>query len=133
MNLKDAKLGDRYRVFLNADREMISQPSMHTIPATVIAISKPEIGTGLILGWLPDETHPLNAGARTTGSTENDYVPSQASYTYGKRVSFTHLVAIKIVNGVDGFPCRRCRNFYEYAVPNREDGTLLCWSCRHTW
>lgn len=31
----------------------------------------------------------------------------------------------------DGCTCKKCKTFYEYAEPNQEDGTLICWACRH--
>lgn len=31
----------------------------------------------------------------------------------------------------DGCSCKKCKEFYEFAEPNQEDGTLVCWSCRH--
>lgn len=30
----------------------------------------------------------------------------------------------------DGMFCRRCQIFYDFAEPNQDDGTLLCYSCR---
>lgn len=30
-----------------------------------------------------------------------------------------------------GCKCKKCKEFYDYAEPNQEDGTLVCWSCRH--
>lgn len=30
----------------------------------------------------------------------------------------------------DGLVCKKCRDFYEFAEPNQEDGTLICYSCR---
>lgn len=30
----------------------------------------------------------------------------------------------------DGLNCKRCLEFFKYAVANQEDGTLLCYSCR---
>lgn len=30
-----------------------------------------------------------------------------------------------------GCSCKKCKEFFEYAEPNQEDGTLVCWSCRH--
>lgn len=29
-----------------------------------------------------------------------------------------------------GIKCCKCLEFYNYAVPNQFDGTLICWSCR---
>jgi len=31
----------------------------------------------------------------------------------------------------DGCFCKKCKEFFEYAEPNQEDGTLICWACRH--
>jgi hypothetical protein len=31
----------------------------------------------------------------------------------------------------DGCDCKKCREFYPYAEPNQEDGTLICFACRH--
>jgi len=30
-----------------------------------------------------------------------------------------------------GRTCKKCETFYEYAEPNQDDGTLICWACRH--
>lgn len=31
----------------------------------------------------------------------------------------------------EGCSCKKCENYYEYAEPNQDDGTLICWACRH--
>jgi hypothetical protein len=31
---------------------------------------------------------------------------------------------------MDGLSCAICREFYQYAVSNQSDGTLICYSCR---
>jgi hypothetical protein len=31
----------------------------------------------------------------------------------------------------DGCTCKKCETFYEFAEPNQDDGTLVCWACRH--
>jgi hypothetical protein len=133
MDLKDAKLGDQYRIFVNSSHELIDKPSRYTMLATVIATKKPSLGNGIILAWKKNEERPDNVSPRSTPSTENDYVLNQNLYTHGKSVKRDLLVASKIINGMDGFPCKRCHNYYEFAVPNQDDGTLVCWSCRHTW
>lgn len=33
----------------------------------------------------------------------------------------------------DGCACKKCKTFYEYAEPNQDDGTLICWACRHNY
>jgi hypothetical protein len=132
MDLRNAQLGDQFRIFIDAGGNISPFPHMTTILATVIATKKPlpGIGTGVILGWKTNEPHPPEAIARGNTSSENYYVPNQTEYKYGKSVKRDLLVAVQIFNGLDGFPCRKCTNFYPQALPNQKDGTLLCWSCR---
>ncbi len=33
----------------------------------------------------------------------------------------------------DGCTCKKCKEFYPYAEPNQEDGTLICYGCRNRW
>lgn len=33
----------------------------------------------------------------------------------------------------DGCDCKKCKEFYPYAEPNQDDGTLLCYKCRIGW
>lgn len=133
MDLRDAKLGDVYRIFTSEDKTLADYPTLFTMLATVIATKKPGLGKGFILGWKKDQEHPEGSASRSSTSSENEYVPNQADYVYGVAVVSTLLAATKVVNGLDGMFCRRCGNFSHYAVPNRPDGTLLCWSCRNTW
>lgn len=133
MDLKNAQLGDQYRVFVDSSGQITDRPNMRTMLATVIATKKPKLGTGFILGWKKNEEHPSNASPRANPSEENDYVPNHASYVYGKSVAKTLPVAVQIHNGLDGFPCKECHNFYPQALANQNDGTLICWSCRNRW
>ena len=32
-----------------------------------------------------------------------------------------------------GCNCKRCREFNEYAEPNQEDGSFICYACRRVW
>lgn len=41
------------------------------------------------------------------------------------------IVEVKKIKNKDGCSCRKCKEFFPYAEPNQEDGTLVCWSCRH--
>jgi hypothetical protein len=132
MDLSQAKLGDQYRIFVDSSGNILPSPSMNTLVATVIATKKPGYGTDIILGWMTKEESPSNARDRNQPSLENDYVPNQALYKRGITVKRIMQVAIKIINGLDGFPCKRCTNFFPYALPNQSDGTLICWSCRNT-
>lgn len=31
----------------------------------------------------------------------------------------------------DGCDCKKCKVFYQYSEPNKDDGTLVCWACRN--
>jgi hypothetical protein len=31
----------------------------------------------------------------------------------------------------DGMVCMKCRTFYEFAEPNQDDGSMICYSCRN--
>lgn len=31
----------------------------------------------------------------------------------------------------DGMICQKCKSFYDYAEPNQEDGSMICYTCRH--
>lgn len=33
----------------------------------------------------------------------------------------------------DGCECKNCKEFYPYAEPNQDDGTLICYGCRMVW
>jgi len=30
----------------------------------------------------------------------------------------------------DGCRCKKCKEYYEFAQPNQDDGTLICYVCR---
>lgn len=33
----------------------------------------------------------------------------------------------------DGCFCKKCKEYYQYAEPNQDDGTLICYGCRMVW
>lgn len=33
----------------------------------------------------------------------------------------------------DGCFCKKCKEYYQYAEPNQDDGTLICYGCRMSW
>jgi hypothetical protein len=49
----------------------------------------------------------------------------------------THVFNVPIAEPVkkkkdrDGCDCKKCKEYYPYAEPNQEDGTLICYACRH--
>lgn len=32
----------------------------------------------------------------------------------------------------DGMICNKCKSFYDFAEPNQEDGSMICYSCRNS-
>jgi formylmethanofuran dehydrogenase subunit E len=132
MNLSNAKLGDQFRIFLDESGNISLLPNMNTMLATIIAVKKATAGsTDVLLGWKKNEPHPQSAQDRGNTSPDNDYLTNQSEYRYGKTVKRTLPVAVQIFNGLDGFPCKKCTNFFPLSAPNQKDGTLICWSCRN--
>lgn len=133
MNLFKAQLGEQYRVFIDSGGKVSSQPGMKTMLATIISIKKPEYKTPeFILGWKNNEPHPTGCYERSgNGSHENLYIQDHTEYKWGYKVSPALPVAVQIFNGLDGFPCKKCTNFFPLSEPNQKDGTLVCWSCRN--
>jgi formylmethanofuran dehydrogenase subunit E len=46
------------------------------------------------------------------------------NYIYQSKVSS------KKTNGLN---CKKCKEFFNYAESNQEDGTLICWGCRNNY
>lgn len=56
--------------------------------------------------------------------------------TGGWSVSYPMIVPEEVAakkENKDGCNCKKCKEFYPYAEPNQDDGTLVCYSCRHGW
>jgi len=129
MNLKAAQIGDVYRFYIDSDGAISDHPTKRTILGAVIGFNREE--NSFLLGWKADEPYPTNARGRNgTKNNQIVYVHNQSDYKYGKLVSPDLRVVMKIVNGFDGCACKKCKNFYQFAEPNHDDGTLTCWSCR---
>lgn len=43
------------------------------------------------------------------------------------------VIVVKNKNDMDGCTCVKCNEYYQYAVSNQEDGTLICYGCRMRW
>jgi hypothetical protein len=48
----------------------------------------------------------------------------------GMAVQMDKIFKVKTPNNRDGVFCVKCGRFYDYAEPNQEDGTMICFSCR---
>jgi hypothetical protein len=42
-----------------------------------------------------------------------------------------YVLSVKNKKLPDGMFCHRCHSWYQFAEPNQDNGSLLCYSCRH--
>lgn len=59
-----------------------------------------------------------------------NYVPQEAEKQKTKEPKDSLKTTI---NGIDGCVCAKCGEFYPYAEPNMDDGSMVCYSCRNPW
>ncbi len=84
----------------------------------------------------------IGAGGGGGGGGNVTYVPNNNWYTV--TIPITSVPQQISIQGIDfavpveekkkkseGCSCKKCKEFFEYAEPNQEDGTLICWACRH--
>lgn len=132
MELKNAKLGQKYRLYIDDTNMVVGQPTKKYIVGTLIATYE----EGYLFGWRLNEKAPVSRPR--IGSILNPdftYIPDQALYTQGVHIKTGFVVHSKVPEPgePDGMACKKCRNFYHYAEPNQDDGTLVCYSCRQRW
>lgn len=87
-------------------------------------------------GWV---TIPVNTGGTCAG---NYWIPGTVVITTGGggggggQLSFDDkdlAVPVESKEKSDGCFCKKCKEYYQYAEPNQEDKTLICYSCRTSW
>jgi len=96
----------------------------------------------LIKQWAQDHTYEYEIADYT--ATEEALEKTQGHFTWlvqDKRVGIDLLaLADKIEFFLenrrkhrqrDGMVCVKCKSFYDFAEPNQNDGTLICYSCRN--
>lgn len=86
-----------------------------------------------------------NCAGSGTGTTGGWFtvVPSGTTWTsgtitiYPSQITFDDIdLAVPVEEKKeksDGCTCKKCKEFYQYAEPNQEDGTLICYGCRMVW
>lgn len=92
--------------------QAVPQPAYAPVP--VPPINQPASGGYVINpnGYITITTSPLNwYGVVIPTSEVVQIAPTEAKKS-------------------EGASCRKCRDFNEYAEPNQEDGTFVCYSCR---
>jgi hypothetical protein len=49
----------------------------------------------------------------------------------GEALFITSSFIVKIDKVLEGMICDRCNEWFEFAEPNQENGSMLCWLCRN--
>lgn len=54
------------------------------------------------------------------------------NYQCGWWWSVNRGLMVEVVDATPSKPvsCKKCKNYNEYAIPNQDDGTFICYSCR---
>ena len=56
-------------------------------------------------------------------SIDKKFLGEKIIYIQGSLIS-------KVSSILDGMSCANCKEFFQMAEPNQEDGTLICYTCR---
>lgn len=74
--------------------------------------------------WIPGQTYTITIGGGGGGGGSG-------------QISFDDIdLAVPVEEKKeksDGCSCKKCKEFYQYAEPNQDDGTLICYGCRMSW
>jgi len=97
-------------------------------------------GNGQWISVVPSKqytiTIPAGAGGGGTCSTGGTLTLTPGTGTC-PQISFDDIdLAVPVEEkkeNSDGCTCRKCKEFYPYAEPNQDDGTLVCYGCRMVW
>lgn len=100
---------------------------------------------GLTNKWITIPVATTNTGSGSGNCAGTWVVPGQ-TYTItvggggcggGGQISFGDIeLAVPVEEkkkNSDGCTCRKCKEFFPYAEPNQDDGTLICYGCRMVW
>lgn len=147
MNFANAKIGERYYVWVQRDTNFPS-PSYHVnydgshkhkkLACTVVAI---KADGDCVVGWKPSEE--ACAASYSLHDFQTAYTnPSELSEKIDNLEDFCRfrtfscdrwaelIVGTVSVANCGGSACTVCKNFNEYAIPNQKDGTYKCYNCR---
>lgn len=84
-------------------------------------------------------TFPINTGGFSSISGGYTYtnggvtvfIPSTQVVTIPISTPLEAISAEQKKKDCDGCNCKKCKEYFPYAEPNQEDGTLICYACRH--
>lgn len=148
MDIKDLKLGQKIRVFLNERDDYARSKTDRSITATVIGLDDDDCPVAL--GWKDKEetVKPSYPVSNLIGSNNNHFAQSSQRKTLSEAelsqfslyrwasardFAFEPLAEEEMRSRNQSFEplsCRRCKNVAIHAEPNQPDGGFVCYSCR---
>lgn len=101
-------------------------------PANVPSSPGTQQGTAIVP---PQTTYTIS----TTGASGLTWNPNmityvnvgQGWYTAGGDLTGEATQTVAKKKDKSGCSCKKCKDFNNFAEPNQDDGTFICWSCRH--
>jgi len=145
MQIQSPKLKDKFHIYVDVDGYTNKAPTNKTIPATIVGVGKniTNAQNYLVFAWKDGENYPINARPSThqfihlLGMAGYEVADNINDYAFILELVKTIEVESKIGSAIEtvsktkgGLFCADCKNFFDYAVPNQKNGTLICWSCR---
>jgi hypothetical protein len=70
-------------------------------------------------------------GGGTTNGNYITWAPSQGTWTFTFPVGTPVAAPEAKKENKEGCNCKKCKEYFPYAEPNQDDGTLICYACRH--
>lgn len=105
----------------------IMPPKVSTLP-----ISQVNSGNSSSGGTGGGSNNAVNAGGVGPANGTN-YISAQMYFPWYMPPQLPEETSVpkKLSDGRDGLDCKKCTDFYQFAEPNQEDGTLICFKCRN--
>ena len=95
----------------------------------------------LVKSWAQE--HNRNFVIADYDNSEQALVNTQGFFTWVVRESEVNIDLVSLIDDLeeflqsrkkdlytDGMFCQKCGGFFQFAEPNQEDGSLICYSCR---
>jgi hypothetical protein len=132
-----AKVGDKVRIFVE-DSTPCGRQAITTEEARIIGKYPHTKSCGLnfsfVFGWKSEGIGYPNAGVDIREPVSNIAEYTHIYKWYPMDVWVAEIIGSEpVVIKSEGCFCKRCGDFFPYAVPNMKDGTLKCYSCRQVW
>lgn len=138
MQLTNPKLGDKVKVYLDDNTgELANCVTKTTIVSTIIMLDPKDLHKSWALGWKTKQFFPIQARDRINSPLNwkldrpgMTCIPDIEEYLWCHWPTRDREFVPMIHS--NGERCAgRCAQFFDYAIPNQDDGTFKCWSCRN--